>query len=134
MGFLSTHLAQRPTEHTVFSCHICGCNALLTERDFCTHITTHLRRNENVLCLFLDCSFQSNIYGTFKSHKSCKHIPHTYVDFKPGIVRTTRLAIQTDVQSSDQEEDDGEEVSSVSSSTDVTTEPRELSSLIEQQL
>ncbi|KAG7481675.1 hypothetical protein JOB18_001839 [Solea senegalensis] len=82
-----------------------------------------------------DCSFQSNIYGTFKSHKSRKHTPHTYVDFKPGIVKTTRLATQTDVQSSDrEEEDDGEEVCAGSPSTDVNTQPRELSSLIEQQL
>lgn len=130
----STRTAQRLTEHTVFSCHICSCKALATERDFFSHITTHLRRNEIVPCPFLDCSFQSNIYGTFKSHKSRKHTPHTYADLKPGIVRTTRLATQTDAHSSDQEEDDGGEVSSVSSSPDLNTQPRELPGLIEQQL
>lgn len=32
----------------------------------------------------------TNIYCTFKSHKNRKHCHHTLVDFKPGVVITTR--------------------------------------------
>lgn len=129
-----TCTAQTSTEHTTFSCHICSHKALSTERDFFCHINTHLRRNENVPCPFIDCSFQSNIYGTFKSHKSRKHIPHTYVNFKPGIVRTTRQDFQTDVQSSSDQEDDGEEVSSITASANINIQSDKLCDLIEQQL
>lgn len=122
----SSHSHSSKTDRAYcISCHICGSKALSTERDYVSHIT-HLRRNENVPCPFLDCLFQSIIYGTFKSDKSRKHTPHTYVDFMPGIVKTTRLATQTDVQSSDLEEVGSEEVSAGSSSTGVHTEPTEL--------
>ena len=39
--------------------------------------------------MFNGCSFQTCIYGTFKSHKSRNHTPHTLKDFKPEILKTT---------------------------------------------
>ncbi len=42
-------------------------------------------------CMFAGCGFHACIYGTFKAHKSRKHTPHTLADFKPGIVKTTRV-------------------------------------------
>ncbi|XP_051250261.1 uncharacterized protein LOC127360044 [Dicentrarchus labrax] len=42
--------------------------------------------------MFVGCSFQTSIYGTFKSHKSRRHTPHTLSDFLPGIVKTTTIA------------------------------------------
>lgn len=31
------------------------------------------------------CTYQSNIYGTFNSHKNLKHNPHSLKDFKAGV-------------------------------------------------
>lgn len=42
--------------------------------------------------MFGDCTFKTNIYATFHSHKNRKHNPHTLNDFKPGIVTTTRVS------------------------------------------
>ncbi|KAK0133602.1 hypothetical protein N1851_030882 [Merluccius polli] len=35
------------------------------------------------------CAFQTQIYGTFKSHKNRKHNPHSLSDFKAGVVKVT---------------------------------------------
>ena len=128
----STQVSQKPTALSVFCCHLCACKDLATEITYFSHITTHLKRNESVSCMFLGCDFKTNIYGTFKSHRSRHHTPHALTDFKPSIVRTTRLAPPTDAPLSDREEDDSDEVSGVCS--DVNAQPRELAGLIEQQL
>lgn len=39
--------------------------------------------------MFEGCAFQTKIYGTFKSHKICKHNPHSLSDFKAGVVKVT---------------------------------------------
>lgn len=39
--------------------------------------------------MFQGCSFQTNIYGTYKSHRSRKHTPYSLQDFKVGIVNTS---------------------------------------------
>lgn len=72
----------------IFSCHLCECNDLASERDYFAHIYAHLKRNETLTCMFLGCNFKTNIYCTFKSHKNCKHRHYTPGDFKRGIVRT----------------------------------------------
>lgn len=71
---------------------MCACCDLPTERDYFTHIGTHLKSNETVTCMFGGCCFQTNIYGTFHSHKNRKHNPHTLKDFKPGVVTTTQVS------------------------------------------
>lgn len=37
--------------------------------------------------MFEGCTYQSNIYGTFNSHKNRKHNPHSLKDFKAGVVK-----------------------------------------------
>lgn len=69
-----------------FSCHICDCCNIGTDKEFFEHICTHLKNNETVPCVFKLCQFETNIYGTFASHKSRKHKPFEIQDFKHGIV------------------------------------------------
>ena len=76
----------------IFSCHLCNCKNLADEREYFIHINTHLRKNENVRCMFNGCSFQTCIYGTFKSHKSRHHTPHVLEDFIPGVVKSSHSA------------------------------------------
>ncbi|XP_028455078.1 uncharacterized protein LOC114569461 [Perca flavescens] len=74
---------------TAFSCHLCGCSELGTEHDYFVHISHHLKNNETVTCMFKGCEYKSNVYSTFKSHKSRKHGLHSLVDFKDGVVTRT---------------------------------------------
>ena len=61
----------------------------VSERDYWSHINPHLKKNLVVTCMFLDCNFQTNIYGTFKSHKCRTHSSYSLRDFKPQIVTST---------------------------------------------
>ncbi|XP_070410625.1 uncharacterized protein [Nothobranchius furzeri] len=84
-------------QSTTFSCQTCGCEVLSTEKEYFSHINQHLRQYENVTCMFEGCTYQSNIYGTFNSHKNRKHNPHSLTDFKAGVVKVS-------VQSSPEDE------------------------------
>lgn len=74
---------------TTFSCQTCRCEELSTEKEYFSHINQHLRNYENVTCMFEGCTYQSNIYGTFNSHKNRKHNPHSLKDFKAGVVKVS---------------------------------------------
>uniref|UniRef100_A0A3P8T9D8 Uncharacterized protein n=1 Tax=Amphiprion percula TaxID=161767 RepID=A0A3P8T9D8_AMPPE len=59
--------------------------------------------------MFEGCCFQTNIYGTFHSHKNRKHNLHTLKDFKPGVVTTTQVSQDSpdDPEEDAQNQDDG---------------------------
>lgn len=84
--------SQKPLELTTFSCSLCACSSLSTEREFFSHLGIHFKSHETVTCVFRDCNYKTNIYGTFHSHKNRKHNPYTLNDFKPGIVTTTGVS------------------------------------------
>lgn len=69
-----------------FTCHVCGFSEVASEKEYFAHINLHLKANETVPCMFKGCTFRTNIYGTFKSHKNRKHLGYSYSDFKHGIV------------------------------------------------
>lgn len=46
----------------------------------------------SVSCLFKGCLFKTNVYGTFKSHKSRKHL----TDFKEGTVQSLEVRTISD--------------------------------------
>lgn len=77
----------------IYSCNLCQCSDLPTERGYFLHIGTHLKSNETVTCMFEGCHFKTNIYGTFHSHKNRKHNPHTLKDFKLGVVTTSASSL-----------------------------------------
>lgn len=45
------------------------------------------KKHETVICVFQNCNFRTNIYGTFASHRSRKHTPHSLHDFKADIIK-----------------------------------------------
>ncbi|XP_030613299.1 uncharacterized protein LOC115800188 [Archocentrus centrarchus] len=92
--------------HSTFTCQLCDCKNLANEIEYFSHINTYLKKHENVKCMFNGCSFQTCIYGTFKSHKSRHHTPHTLEDFIPGVVKSTRLATPSFPEISDFQEED----------------------------
>lgn len=86
-----TQVVQTLDELTTFSCHICKCCNLPNKREYFIYINTHLKKNEVVSCMFTDCNFRTSVYGTFKSHKSRHHNPHSIADFRPEIVKRTTV-------------------------------------------
>ncbi|XP_034096114.1 uncharacterized protein LOC117562389 isoform X1 [Gymnodraco acuticeps] len=114
--------SQEQLELSIFSCHLCTSSDLPTERDYFVHIGTHFKSHETVPCMFVGCSFETNIYATFHSHKNRKHKPHTLKDFKPGVVRTTLVAQESSdnpVEYAHNQDDSAVEVHSACSSSDV---------------
>ncbi|KAG9264843.1 hypothetical protein AMEX_G21178 [Astyanax mexicanus] len=79
--------SQRSVDCTTFSCHHCSCNDIASLRDYFAHVNSHLKRHETISCIFDNCSFQTNIYGTYQTHKNRKHKKFTLNDFKEGIVK-----------------------------------------------
>ena len=116
-------------EHAIFSCHLCTCNDLASERDYFAHVNTHLKRNETVSCMFLDCDFKTNVYCTFKSHKNRKHCHHSLVDFKPGVVITTESASVDELEANSEENVEQLDTATPSSSW---SDSKDLQTIIEQ--
>lgn len=82
----SSHFKQTAVSSVTFRCELCDCGDLTTERDYFGHIGSHLRNSETVTCVFSGCSFKTNIFGTFYSHKKRKHHSDSLKDFKVGLV------------------------------------------------
>ncbi|XP_061910700.1 uncharacterized protein LOC133654400 [Entelurus aequoreus] len=80
----------KTAEVATLKCHVCTCKDLTTERDYFQHINRHLRRNETIPCtgMFLGCSFKTNVYSTFNTHKNRKHNQHSSIHFKANVVST----------------------------------------------
>lgn len=78
-------------EGSTFQCHVCSCRGLATERAFFQHINGHLRHDETVPCMFVGCTFKTNVYSTFNTHKNRKHNQHSLKDFKANVISTSQL-------------------------------------------
>lgn len=69
-----------------FKCPCCSLSSITTEREYFEHIGRHLKKHETITCVFENCHFKTNIYGTFASHRTRKHTPHSLDDFKAELV------------------------------------------------
>lgn len=59
--------------------------------------------------MFKGCTFRTNIYGTFKSHKSRRHLGYSYSDFKPGIVAQRNIFESSSVSGEHGDNEESEE-------------------------
>lgn len=90
---LQTHLSrQHPDVLTTnklisFQCVLCSSGFFNSESQYFEHLGSHLRRFEVVACVFQNCSFSTNIYSTFATHRHRKHSPHCLDDFKTEILK-----------------------------------------------
>lgn len=88
---LLSHLSschQRPpqTEPTTFKCLLCNCNQISTLKGYFQHIAQHLKNSETVDCVFQGCSYRTNIYGSFRTHRSRNHRDSLENHLKPGFL------------------------------------------------
>lgn len=92
---LKTHLSRchvdvlstNSAAHGVFTCLLCPGSEILSSREYFSHINNHLKRFETVTCVFQNCTYQTNIYASYKSHKNRKHPHCTDKDFKGEVVK-----------------------------------------------
>ena len=113
----------------IFNCHLCTCSDIASAQEYFCHINNHLKSHETVQCMFEGCSFQTNVYGTFKSHKNRKHKPYTLKDFKVGIVKTSEPQSSADGTLDDRISEDGNADSD--GDIEIDTEPEDLPKTIE---
>lgn len=96
---LLTHLSRfhQPSqpEATTFKCLTCHCNQLSTLKDYLKHISQHLLNSETVVCVFQDCLYKTNIYASFRTHKSRNHKGSSVNDLKPGILEKRTCSAET---------------------------------------
>lgn len=90
------HSAKKSTSEVIsFHCELCS-SCFSTQKDYFQHLGVHLKKNETVHCVFKECDFYTNVYGTFASHRSRKHGIHSFGDFRPKIVHIAQTNI-TDI-------------------------------------
>lgn len=104
----STHSTVRTSEILSFCCQFCNVGTFSTEKEYFEHLRQHLKKQETVSCVFKNCSFKTNIYGTFASHKHRKHTPHSLDEFKEDVLKRFEKPLQTD-QCSDVVNQEGEQ-------------------------
>lgn len=116
---LHTHLSRYHTkkeslgpEQQFFTCQVCGSCSHSSEKEYFAHIGQHLKKHETVQCLFAHCHFKTNVYGTFASHKTRKHTPHLYSDFKEEVIthidQDEMATEQNPIAINDDDDDDDE--------------------------
>ncbi len=80
LNSLRTHLSRYHTrqfgssaEHSqqalLFKCPLCPFQQQFSESVLFCHLRRHLRNHETVACPYKDCSFTTNVYSSFNSHK-----------------------------------------------------------------
>lgn len=97
LNSLRTHLSRYHTrqfgssaEHSqqalLFKCPLCPFQQQFSESVLFCHLRRHLRNHETVACPYKDCSFTTNVYSSFNSHKSRSHQASVSSDFQNDIV------------------------------------------------
>lgn len=59
--------------HAIFSCPMCEFKQPFSEATLFSHLRGHLKNHKMVTCPFKNCSYQTNVYSSFNTHKSRTH-------------------------------------------------------------
>lgn len=90
---LQAHLSRQHPEKLTsievlsFECVLCRSSCFDSERPYFEHLGSHLRRFEVVAYVFKNCSFSTNIYSTFATHRHSKLSRHGLEDFKTEVLK-----------------------------------------------
>lgn len=93
------HQPSSKTELTTFKCLLCNCNERSTLKDYFQHIAQHLKNSETVVCVFQGCLYKTNIYASFRTHRSRNHKDCSANDLKPGILEKQWSSLGLSVES-----------------------------------
>lgn len=68
---------------SAFHCPLCDFKQPFDERAMFFHLRGHLKLRQTVPCPFRDCTFKSNVYSTYNSHKCREH--HNASDYDVSV-------------------------------------------------
>lgn len=77
-----------PREIILFSCLLCSSSNFYGERQYFEHLGNHLRRFEEVACVFKNCKFSTSIHSIFATHRHRKYTPHAPEEFNTEVLDT----------------------------------------------
>lgn len=63
-----------------------------------------MRNHELVSCMFHGCSYQTNLYRAFYTHRWRRHNPHTIRDFKPEAINKFVSPVLESLENGDAEQ------------------------------
>lgn len=96
LNALSTHLSRYTAQFSscaeqsqgpvLFKCTLCTFQQPFSESALFSHLRKHLKNHETVTCPYKDCSYSTNVYSSFNSHKSRAHQASLASDFQTDIV------------------------------------------------
>lgn len=97
LSALSTHLSRCHTqkqnssagenqELVTFKCPLCTFEQPFSESIILSHIRSHLKKHETVVCPYRGCDYSTNVYSSFNTHKSRKHQRSLASDLSSDIV------------------------------------------------
>ncbi|XP_039640844.1 uncharacterized protein LOC120548563 isoform X2 [Perca fluviatilis] len=93
------HQQSSQTELTTFKCLLCSCNQRSNLKDYFQHIAQHLNNSETVVCVFQGCSYKTNVYGSFRTHRSRNHKDCSETDLKPEVVEKKGSSVNLSAES-----------------------------------
>jgi len=97
LNALSTHLSRyhiaQPSSCTeqsqgpvTFKCSLYTFQQPFSDSAVFSHLRKHLKNHETVMCSYKDCSYKTNVYLSFSSHKTREHQAGVASDFQTDIV------------------------------------------------
>lgn len=108
LNALSTHLsryhtaqlsssAEQSQKPVLFKCPLCTFQQPFSESVLLSHLRKHLKNHETVACPYKDCSYSTNVYSSFNSHKSRAHQASLASDFQTDIVSEDPQNLQASI-------------------------------------
>jgi len=108
LNALSTHLsryhtaqlsssAEQSQKPVLFKCPLCTFQQPFSESVLLSHLRKHLKNHETVACPYKDCSYSTNVYFLFNSHKSRAHQASLASDFQTDIVSEDPQNLQASI-------------------------------------
>lgn len=108
LNALSTHLSRyhtaQPSSCTeqsqgpvLFKCPLCTFQQPFSNSALFSHLRKHLKNHETVTCPYKDCSYSTNVYSSFNTHKSREHQAGLASDFQIDIVSEDPHSLQASI-------------------------------------
>ena len=108
LNALSTHLSRyhtaQPSSCTeqsqgpvLFKCPLCTFQQPFSNSALFSHLRKHLKNHLTVTCPYKDCSYSTNVYSSFNTHKSREHQAGLASDFQIDLVSEDPHSLQASI-------------------------------------
>ena len=81
----------------LFKCPLCTFQQPFSNSALFSHLRKHLKNHETVTCPYKDCSYSTNVYSSFNTHKSREHQAGLASDFQIDMVSEDPHSLQASI-------------------------------------